>query len=81
MVQVTKTAQFNAKMLAINEALVLGSLRQHELVEASELLNARLQSEITERKRVELALRESEAHFRTLFELDPWPSIPAMPRV
>jgi len=50
MIQVTKTAQFHEKMLAMNEALMLGSLRQHELTEASDSLNVQLQREITERK-------------------------------
>ena len=38
-------------MLAMNEALMLGSLRQHELAKASQLLNVQLQREISERKR------------------------------
>jgi two-component sensor histidine kinase len=71
MMQVTETVQSRKKMLAMNEALVLGSVRQHELVEASELLNAQLQIEINERKQVEAALRESEERFHTLFELGP----------
>ncbi len=61
------TAQFPEELLAMNEALVLGSLRQHELVEASELLNAQLQREINERKQVEAALRESESRYHSLF--------------
>jgi PAS domain-containing protein len=71
MIQVVKIVPSHEEMLAMNEALVLGSLRQHELAEASELLNAQLQKEIMERKQVEAALRESEERFRTLFELDP----------
>lgn len=41
----------------MNEALVLGSVRQHELTEAAENLNARLRSEIDERKRAEAQRR------------------------
>jgi signal transduction histidine kinase len=57
MIQVTETAEVHGKTVAMNEALLLGSVRQHELTEASELLNAQLQTEITERKRTEESLR------------------------
>ncbi|MEQ1887380.1 MAG: PAS domain S-box protein, partial [Bryobacteraceae bacterium] len=69
-----KKAQLNENMLAANEALLLGSLRQHELAEASDnlskqlyLLNVKLHSEIAERKKTEAALFASEAQYRTLF--------------
>lgn len=45
MIQVTdstETALFRRQAAAVNEALVLSSVRQHELVEAAEALNARL---------------------------------------
>jgi signal transduction histidine kinase len=61
----------NEKMRAMNEALILGSVRQHELTEAAESSNALLQKEITDRKRVEAALRESEKRYRTLFDFGP----------
>src|SRR5665213_1777937 len=67
MIRVTETAQSREKMLAMNEALMLGSLRQHELAEASQLLNVQLQREINERKQVEAALRESEVRYHSLF--------------
>jgi two-component sensor histidine kinase len=68
---VTKATEFDADLLAMNEALLLGSLRQHELAEALELLNVQLQAEINERKEAEAELRESEERYRTLFELGP----------
>jgi signal transduction histidine kinase len=43
-------------MLAINEALLLGSVRQHELAQAADTANAQLQKEIDERKLTETAL-------------------------
>ena len=51
-----ETAGLHAKLVAMNEALLLGSLRQDELAQAAEKLNAQLRVEITERKRVELEL-------------------------
>ncbi len=47
-------------MAALNEALMLGLVRQHELTDVAELLNAQLQAEIIARKKVEEALVQSE---------------------
>lgn len=60
MIQVTEIKQLNEKTLAMNEALILGSVRQHELTEAANSSNARLQVEITERKQAEEALRQAQ---------------------
>ncbi len=49
---------------AINERLILSSIRQHELTEAAEKLNADLQAEIAERVKSEAALRESEQEIK-----------------
>jgi len=61
MIQATETAQLQEKMLAMNEALMLGSVRQHELAEAADSANALLQVEIRERKEAEQALRRAQA--------------------
>ena len=55
-------------MMEINEALVLGSVRQHGLTNATEALNARLELEITKRKRAQDSLRISEVRYRRLFK-------------
>lgn len=55
-------------MRALNEALVLGSIRQHELTEAAERLNLRLAVEIAERRHAEQSVRVSEVRYRRLFE-------------
>ena len=67
MLQVMESTQLHETTLAMNEALVLGSLRQHELTEAAETLNIQLQEEIAERGRAEAALRENEERYRSLF--------------
>ena len=56
MIQVTETAHFHENMLAMNEALMVGSVRQHDLTEAATLWNARLQAEIFEHAEAEAAL-------------------------
>jgi PAS domain S-box-containing protein len=56
MIQVTEITQLQEKTLAMNEALMLGSVRQHELTEASDKLNTQLQVEIAERKQAQEAL-------------------------
>jgi signal transduction histidine kinase len=60
MIQVTETAQFHEKTLAMNEALILGSLRQHELTQAANSSNAQLRVEIGERKQAEKELHEAQ---------------------
>jgi len=52
---------FREKTLAMNEALILGSVRQHELTEAADWANAQLQREISERKQAEGEIRRLNA--------------------
>ena len=61
MIQVTETAHIHEMTLAMNEALMLGSLRQHELTAAADAANVLLQAEIGERKQVETALQRAQA--------------------
>jgi two-component system NtrC family sensor kinase len=60
MVQVTQAAKFHDDAVAMNQALLLGSVRQHELTEAADLLNVQLQAAIILAKRAEEALIGSE---------------------
>ena len=60
MVQITEAAQFHQDAVAMNEALLLGSVRQHELTEAADLLNIQLQAAIILAKNAEAALIGSE---------------------
>jgi two-component system NtrC family sensor kinase len=58
--QVNENTQFHQRAIAVNEQLLLSGVRQHELRETAERLNAQLQLEIVERKRMEQALVHSE---------------------
>ena len=60
LMQVTETTQFHQRATAMNEQLLLSGVRQHELRETADKLNAQLQLEITDRKRMERALVNSE---------------------
>ena len=71
MIQVTRATQFHKSTVAMNEALILSSLRQQELVGLTEELNAELRREIIERKLAEATLHESEERYRALFEMGP----------
>jgi signal transduction histidine kinase len=57
MLQVTPPTQSQEMMLEMNEALLLGSVRQNNLTTAANTWNARLQEEIAERTKTEAALR------------------------
>ncbi|HEV2007321.1 MAG TPA: ATP-binding protein, partial [Burkholderiales bacterium] len=63
----------------MNEALMLGSVRQHELADAAENLNEQLRTEIDERKQTEEALREAGERFRFLAESMPQKIFTAKP--
>ncbi len=86
MVQVTETTPFHNQTIAMNEALIVSSVRQHELTESAEALNAQLQAEILHRKQVEeekeiqgLEIKASEHRYRGLIEAIPqivWTATP-----
>jgi len=58
MIQVTETTTLHDQTVSMNEELMLGSVRQHELTETSEKLNAQLREEIDERAKTQKALAE-----------------------
>ena len=66
-----ETTQRHKDMVAMNEALILSSLRQQELVEITSALNLSLQREIAIRTQAEATLHESEERHRALFEMGP----------
>jgi PAS domain S-box-containing protein len=68
---VTETTPSHQQAAAMNQALLIGSVRQHELTEAAERLNVQLQAEIGERNRAEEALRESIKRFHFVTESMP----------
>jgi two-component system NtrC family sensor kinase len=59
-IQVEETARFHQQAIAVNQELLLSGVRLHELAEVAEELNAKLQQEMADRKRMEHALLNSE---------------------
>ncbi len=58
MIQVTESTQVHESTVAMNEALLLGSLRQHELTEAAERQNIQMRAEIAARQKAARELAE-----------------------
>ena len=58
--QVIEETSIHQDAISMNEALMLGLIRQHELTEAAEGLNRQLQAEMVARKKAEEALIRSE---------------------
>jgi diguanylate cyclase (GGDEF)-like protein/PAS domain S-box-containing protein len=69
--QVTETTEVQRNAMAMNQALMLGSVRQHELTEAAEMLNAELQVEMVVRREAEEALIGSQKRYLDLYEFAP----------
>ena len=67
MIRVTETAMFRQQAIEMNQELLLTAVRQHELIEEAERLNAQLQREMTARKRAEEALFRAGALQRAIF--------------
>lgn len=64
-IQLTRALHFRQDLAAMNAALLVAGLRQHELREEAEKANARSQSEITERLLAEVALRGANVNLTT----------------
>ena len=63
-IEITARKQVEAQMITMNEQLIIASVRQHELTEKAEKLSVQLQADLTARKKMEEALRASEAQER-----------------
>ena len=61
MFQVTEATPFHRQATAMNQALMVASMRQHEITEEAETLNEQLQAEIIQRK-----LADEELHARNV---------------
>jgi signal transduction histidine kinase len=59
-IQVRETTAAHQQAIAMNEALLLSAVRQHEAIEAAETVNAKLKLEMQQRKDAETALLRSE---------------------
>lgn len=64
-IQLTKSPFLESNAVAMNEALLISGLRQHELREEAEQSNARAHDEIARRMVTEVALRDLVGQLRT----------------
>ncbi|MBK6540110.1 MAG: response regulator [Flavobacteriales bacterium] len=72
MIQVTETGVFHQQATAINEALLVSSVQQHQLTDEADRLNRRLTEVIKERELAEDLLRRNHETFFNLIEHAPF---------
>lgn len=72
LLQVTETALHNALNVEINQALLLSSLKQHELTANAERLNRELKVEVEKHEAAEALLRKNRDTFFGLIEKAPF---------
>lgn len=58
-IQVTESSAAHQRTAAMNQALIISSLRQHELTDKAEALNVQLLAEVVDRKRAEQELQRA----------------------
>ena len=63
-IQMTRSLQLHQNTTALNEALLLGALRQHELREEAEKANVQLVKEVAKREEVARSLEEAKEELR-----------------
>ncbi len=68
MLQVTETSEFRQQSVAVNQALMLSAVRQHELAQSAADLAKQMSIEIAERKRGEAALQVSQSRLLLALE-------------
>ena len=68
LIQVTEASELQSQSAAMNEALMVSAVRQHELAEAADVLAAEMSNEITQRKKTEASLSVSESRLRLALE-------------
>ncbi len=61
MIQVTETSKLQQQSVDMNKALLISSVQQHELTDASERVNVRLRKEIQEREKAEVTANQLAA--------------------
>jgi two-component system, NtrC family, sensor kinase len=59
-IQLSDATAIDSRVAAMNEALLVSSVRQHELADAAEALNSKLQAEIKQREQAQEALVHNE---------------------
>jgi len=72
MIQVTETSKDDQQTKDMNEALLISSVKQHELTEVADRLNVQLVKEMAEHERAEKLLRQNHDTFFNLIENAPF---------